>query len=131
MTRFQSFLDGLILSAIASLFSLPIALWGFGRTYYISILLSAFAASYILAAWIIYTKRTPIRVSKPQETETEGKGNDYRILGAELKEEPNRNSRVRVFLRNPIPALLWSVFQLTVLTAALYSIFNIGATYYR
>lgn len=130
MTRFESFLDGLMLSAIASLFSLPIALWGFGRTYHLSILLSAFAASYVLAAWITYTKRTPIRACKPQETETEFKGNDYRVFGAPPEEGLHKRDRVRAFLRNPIPALLWSALQLNILIAVLYSIFNIGATYH-
>ncbi len=131
MTHFDSFVNGLLLSAVASLLSSAIALWGFRRTYHLSILLCAFSAVYALAAWIIYTRKNPVGFRAPKASPTGKKTSGDNQATRMPENGSQRNGRVRSFLMNPIPALLWSALQLFILTVLLYTVFDIGATYYR
>ena len=130
MAYLDSFMNGLLLSAIACCLSSAIAVLGFRRTYHLSILLSAFAAIYLLAAWIIYTKKNPVLPHKRQATTGDSAESGDTGPVPELIEKSQQESRVGSFLKNPIPALLWSALQLAALIAILYSVFDIGAVYY-
>ncbi|MGI6631977.1 MAG: hypothetical protein ACOX5M_02915 [Bacillota bacterium] len=141
MMRFESFAHGLILSVAASAVSLAVALWGFGRMYYLAVMLPVFMAFYVLLAWLVYLKKTSFRGFNPETTGAATDIPEDKVSGAELTGRrdkyglvPRRpdlqDNRVETLLKNPIPALLWSACQLAVLATVLYSAFGIGARYH-
>lgn len=141
MGRFKAFIQGLVLTAVASLASVAIAFLGFKRTYYLAVMLPTFMAFYVLLAWLVYLRKTSFLGFSARTAE---KGTDIpedKISGAELlgRRDPTGllprrpdlpDNRVEAFLKNPIPALLWSAFQLALLATALYRFFGVGASYY-
>lgn len=131
MDYLDSFINGLLLSVIASCLALAIAVLGFGRTYHFSILMCTFAAVYVLAAWMIYSKRNPVGPHRTNVgAETSSARGEADTAVSEPADDSQRRGRVESFLKNPIPALLWSALQLVILIAILYSVFDIGAVYY-
>lgn len=142
MLRFQSFAQGLMLTAAATAISLAAALYGFRRTYYLAQMLPVFMAFYVLLAWLVHLKKTSFQGYRPDATQ--GPATEIpedKISGAELLGTRDENglvarrptlksNRVEGFLDNPVPALLWSACQLALLASALYTFFGIGATYH-
>lgn len=141
MTRRQSFGYGLILSAVAALTSWAVALWGFHRMYYLAQLLPIFMAFYLLLAWLVHLKSTSFLGFSSRTSRIGGEIPEDRISGAELlgasdgsglvSRRPDlKDNRAEGFLRNPIPALLWSACQLAILATVLYRALGIGASYF-
>jgi hypothetical protein len=142
VTRFQTFAQGLALTTVASLASLALTFWGFKRTYYLAVLIPVFMAFYVLLAWLVYLRKTSFLGFGARTAETGTDISEDKISGAELlgrrdptgllPRRPNLpDSRFEGFLKNPIPALLWSAFQLAVLATVLYRFFGVGASYRR
>lgn len=137
----RSFLHGLILSAVAVSLSLAAALWGMHRAYYIAVLIPSFMSVYVLLAWFTYLRRTHFRGLDPKPTSVGTDLPEDKVSGAELigrrderglvpRRPDEKDNRVESFLRNPIPALLWSALQLAVIATVLYSAFGIGTRYH-
>lgn len=141
MIRLQSFAHGLALTAVAFIASAAITFWGFKRTYYLAVMLPLFMALYILLAWLIYLKKTSFMGFLSRTAETGTDLSEDKISGAELlgrrdptgllPRRPNLpDNRLEAFVKNPIPALLWSACQLALLATALYRYLGVGASFH-
>jgi hypothetical protein len=104
-------------------------------------MLPVFMAFYVLLAWLAYLRKTSFLGFSATTRETGTDISEDKISGAELlgRRDPSGllprrpdlpDSRLETFLRNPIPALLWSACQLAVLATALYKFFGVGASYH-
>ena len=141
MARLKTFAQGLALTAVASSASAAIAFLGFKRPYYLEVMLPTFMAFYVLLAWLVYLRKTKFLGFTARTAETGTDITDDMITGAELlgRRDPTGllprrpdlpDNRLESFLKNPIPALLWSAFQLAILATALYRFFGVGASYH-
>ncbi|HHY76078.1 MAG TPA: hypothetical protein GX500_04765 [Firmicutes bacterium] len=141
MARFKAFAQGLVLTAIACAVSAAVSFWGLKRTYYLAVMLPVCMSSYVLLAWFTHLRKTGFLAYYTPSTESvtdidEDKASGAELLGRRdpsglLRRRPDLpDNRVESFLKNPIPALLWSAFQLALLATFLYWYFGVGASYY-
>lgn len=150
---------GLAFAALAAALSYAVALWGFGKAYYLGVLIPLALVLFLLVAWLSHLRRdrfmTDYRQGEggkgaaslsrepPAEASTTAPPGtappaelfaprDDRIIpraGAPERGERSEAERDEAN-RGSIRALLWGALWLGILAAILYSFAGVGASYY-
>jgi hypothetical protein len=136
---------GAAFAAIAAALSYAIAIWGFGRAYYLGVLIPLALVLFVLIAWLVHLSgggflKTSRRgeAEPPQgpqaaiERDSIFAPRDDRIVprgGQAPKREKSERERAEA-PRAAIRGLLWGAAWLGLLAACLYRFAGIGASYY-
>jgi hypothetical protein len=146
---------GLAFAALASVLSYAVALWGFGKAYYLGVLIPLALVLFLLVAWLSHLRRDRFMTDYRQGEGSKGAASlspehpaeatatappgaelfaprDDRIIpraGAPMRGERSEAERDEAN-RGAIRALLWGALWLGILAAILYSFAGVGASYY-
>lgn len=150
----KSFCYGLVLTLFAAGISYSLAQWGFGNLYYLAQLLPTFMTLHVLSAWLLYLRKTGFLAPSPKSKPPQVLGHyespatkdlpEDKVSGAELILVRDENGLVsrrpahpipqrdgsKSLQKNIIPMLLWSAFQIAVLSIFLYKFYGIGSKFH-
>lgn len=138
---------GLILATVWFLMALLVARFGFGRNWYLGILLPIGALIYLFLAWLLYLRDDGLIRARSGKAETVREGRPPAEGPEELSlfapppgtifpteeliprrdEGPKPGPGARKSLRS---SLLWAAIELVLIAAGLYSFAGIGARFY-
>lgn len=122
-------LRGTTLAALATLGAWLLARFGFGRLYYLGILLPALMTSMLLVAWLIHLQAD--RFSEGSAERPEPASPFASFKGGILKRSDAEDAAPALAPREVLRALLWSAGELAIVSTTLYHGAGIGANWFR
>lgn len=134
-TLFLDALRGTALAALAMLGAWLLARFGFGRLYYLGILLPALMMIMLLVAWLIHLQadsssegslEPPPAAERPEPASLFAS-----FKGGILKRSDAEDAAPALAPREVLRALLWSAGELAIVSITLYHGAGIGATWFR